>query len=111
MSARGADFRSCRRLARRWRTFSAGLALLLAACGSRLSGEYTDKSGLLRYDFKSGGKVYMTTLGVQVAGDYRVDDDKVIIQGSSGNMVLDIRGDGTLSGPLGMVLSKREEHR
>lgn len=87
------------------------LALLLTACGSGLSGEYSDQAGMLQYDFKSDGKVYMTTFGIQVASEYRVDDDKVIIQGSNGNMVLDMKDDGTLSGPLGMVLSKHEEHR
>jgi hypothetical protein len=111
MCVQGTDFPHKRRLAGRRMTFAAGLVLMLTACGSRLSGEYSDESGIFRYDFKSGGRVYMSTLGVQVAGEYKVDDNKVIIEGRNGNMVLDIREDGTLSGPLGMVLSKREEHR
>jgi hypothetical protein len=66
---------------------------------------------MLQYDFKSDGKVYMSTLGIQTAAEYEIDDDKVIIKGRKGNLVLDLKADGTLSGPLGMVLSKREARR
>jgi len=87
----------------------AGFMLLLTACGSGLSGQYSDNSGIMQYDFRSGGKVYVTTLGIQSAGEYEIDDDKLIIRGNNGNMVLQIREDGTLVGPMGLVLSKKED--
>ena len=109
MHARTVNHRPGRRPAGSVVSLMAGLTLLLTACGSGLSGEYSDKAGMLQYDFRSDGKVYMTTLGIQVAGEYEIDDDKVIIQGSNGNMVFELRDDGTLAGPLGVVLSKRKE--
>jgi hypothetical protein len=108
MNARTVNHRHGRWSARSGITLLTGLALLLTACGSRLSGQYSDKSGMLQYDFRSDGKVYMSTLGIQTAGEYEIDDDKVILKGSNGNMVLEIQDDGTLTGPMGMVLSKRE---
>jgi hypothetical protein len=90
-------------------TITAGFMLLLAACGSGLSGQYTDNAGIMLYDFKSDGKVYVTTLGIQSAGEYEIDDDKLIIRGNNGNMVLQIKEDDTLIGPMGLVLSKTED--
>ncbi len=83
--------------------------LLLTACGSGLSGQYSDKSGIMQYYFKSDGKVYVTTLGIQSAGEYEMDDDKIIVKGNKGNMVFQINQDDTLIGSMGLVLSKREE--
>ena len=83
--------------------------LLMTACGSGLSGRYSDNSGIMQYDFRSDGKVYVTTLGIQSAGEYEIDDDKLIIRGKNGNMVLQIREDDTLIGPMGLVLSRSEE--
>ena len=51
----------------------------------------------------------MTTLGIQSAGEYEIDDDKVIIRGSNGNVVFQLKEDDTLIGPMGLVLSKTEE--
>jgi hypothetical protein len=82
-------------------TITAGLVLPLTACGSGMSGEYPVKSGIMQYDFKSDGKVCVTTSGIESAGGYEIDDGKRIV---SGNMVLQIKDDDSLIGPLGPVL-------
>jgi hypothetical protein len=109
MEKRTLDSRNGQRFAGMQASITAGLALLLTACGSGLSGQYSDNSGIMQYDFKSDGKVYVTTLGIQSAGEYEIDDDKLIIRGNNGNMVLQIKEDDTLIGPMGLVLSKTED--
>lgn len=76
-------------------------ALLLTACGGGVSGEYTDDSGMFTYNFKSGGKVEMTTnvFGVVQTQemDYEVDDGKVKLGPKGGpQQVIDIDDDGCL---------------
>jgi len=109
MKKRSLDSRNGQRFAVMQASITAGLMLLLTACGSGLSGQYSDKSGIMQYDFKTDGKVYVTTLGIQSAGEYEIDDDKLIIKGNNGNMVLQIKEDDTLIGPMGLVLSKTED--
>jgi len=109
MEKRALDSRNGQRFAGMQASITAGLVLLLTACGSGLSGQYSDNSGIMQYDFKSDGKVYVTTLGIQSAGEYEIDDDKLIIRGNNGNMVLQIKEDDTLIGPMGLVLSKTED--
>lgn len=96
----------------RFRSLAKGLllsmTLLLSACGSGLSGEYSDEMGMMKYEFESDGKVYMTTMGMKVAGEYEIDDGNVIVKGPHGNLVFE-RKDDTLIGPMGLTLSKREE--
>jgi hypothetical protein len=102
------DTRNRQRFAGMRVTITAGL-MLLTACGSGLSGQYSDNAGIMQYDFRSDGRVYVTTLGIQSAGEYEIDDDKVIIRGSNGNVVFQLKEDDTLIGPMGLVLSKTEE--
>jgi hypothetical protein len=109
MKKRSLDFLKGWRLASMKITITAGLMLLLTACSSGLSGQYSDNSGIMQYDFRSDGKVYVTTLGIQSAGEYEIDDDKLIIRGNNGNMVFQIKEDDTLIGPMGLVLSKTED--
>jgi len=84
------------------------VAFSLSGCGSGLSGEYADERGIMRYDFKSDGKVYISALGIEAAGEYEVDDNKVIVRGPNGNMVFTM-GEDVLQGPRGMVLRKVEQ--
>jgi len=109
MKKRSLDSRNGQRFAVMQASITAGLMLLLTACGSGLSGQYSDNSGIMQYDFKTNGKVYVTTLGIQSAGEYEIDDDKVIIRGNNGNIVFQIKEDDTLIGPMGLVLSRAED--
>ena len=85
------------------------LATLLSACGPRLSGTYSDSLGLTNFTFKSGGKVAMQTMGIETETEYRVEDGEVKIGTEKTTMVLKMLEDGSLQGPLGMKLNKRED--
>lgn len=86
--------------------------LLLAACGSGVSGTYTDSMGITSYTFESGGKVEVSTMGATMEMHYAVDGNKVKIA-LSGNadgptQVLTIQPDGSIAGPGGIKLTKKK---
>jgi len=85
------------------------LAVCLTACGSGLDGTYTDPVGITSYTFKSGGKVALSTMGVETEMDYRVEDGKVKIDSPQGTLVMTILEDGSIEGPMGIKLTKRDE--
>ena len=89
------------------RTVLLVLLLLITGCSSGLSGEYTDENGLMSYEFQSDGKVFMKMMGMQFAGEYEIDENKVIVKGPNGNLVFEREGD-ILKGPMGMQLKKSE---
>lgn len=95
------------------KALSALLAtLLLAACSNGLSGTYQDPMGIASYTFGSGGKVEVSAMGSTVEMRYEVDGNKVKI-GMSGNangptQVMTIQPDGSLSGPMGIRLTKQK---
>ncbi len=88
--------------------------LLLSACGSKLDGTYSDRSGTLTYTFRSNGTVLMSmsTMGVATEHEmkYEVDGDKIKIgapQGGS-SLVLTLLKDGSIQSPLG-IMTKRKQ--
>lgn len=84
-----------------------GMALALTACGKSLDGKYKDQLGIQTYEFKSDGKVYMSTMGITQEAKYTVEDGKVKIQqADGGSIIFDLKDDGTIAGPLGMELKK-----
>lgn len=83
--------------------------VLLSACGSPVEGTYSDAMGLTSYTFKDDGKVYVSTMGTETELSYSVEDDKVTIGGPDTNVVLTLKDDGTLEGPLGMTLSRSKD--
>ena len=84
----------------------AVLALLLGGCGGGMSGTYVEESGLGTLEFQEDGTVYVSVLGVTMAGEYEVDGRRVIVEGPSGAQVLTREGD-RLDGGLGMTYRKR----
>ena len=46
--------------------FVLSMLFLLSACGSKLSGEYADKTGAVSYTFESGDKVLMSAIGIRI---------------------------------------------
>lgn len=87
--------------------FALTAALLLAACGAKVSGTYVDKQGMVSFDFGSNGKVTQTAMGMETELPYAVEDNKVKLQGPGGVMVLTLQDDGSLATPWGtMVKSK-----
>lgn len=88
-------------------TLLTPMLLLLSACGSGLSGKYSDEMGIMEYEFDTDGTVYMNALGSRVAGEYEIDDNNVIVRGPHGNLVFE-RKDDQLVGPMGLILSRRD---
>lgn len=84
------------------------VALVLTACGSGINGTYSDDSGMVSYQFESGGKMYTKAMGMESELRYSVDGDRVKIEvPGGGNMIMTLNKDGTLKGPMGMVLKKK----
>ncbi len=87
----------------------AVLATFLSACGSGLDGTYTDSTGLGSYTFKSGGKVAVSSMGMETETDYKVEDGKVKIASPKGALVMTILDDGSIQGPMGIKLMKQKK--
>ncbi len=89
----------------------AVLVLLLQSCSSGISGTYSSGSGMGNYSFRfeSGGKVYVSAMGVESEGKYEKDGNKIKIMNdqSGGNMILTMTDDNTIQGPMGTVLHKQ----
>ena len=78
-------------------------SLALGGCGDGYEGDtYADADGGVSVQFKDDNRAYVTMgpLGSREVG-YKVDDDKVILEGPGGdNMVLTRKDDGSLDGGL-----------
>ena len=87
-------------------TMMVAVGLLIAACGgSKLDGTYTDEMGVTSYRFTSGGKVYVSVMGIETELNYEVDGNKVKIGApQGGNLIFTLLADGGLSGPMGVRL-------
>ena len=83
------------------------LLLLLSACGSKLSGEYADKTGTVSYTFGSGDKVFMSALGIETEGKYEIDGNKVKVENSGQNIIFTILEDGSINTPFGKLSKKQ----
>ncbi len=82
------------------------LALLLAACGSKLDGTYKEASSGETMTFK-GDKVIISTMGVKQETDYKVEDKQVKITSPMGILVMSINSDGSIEGPGGSTFRKQ----
>lgn len=85
----------------------ATLAGLLAACGQSISGTFEDELGVSRYEFTRGGRVYMSVMGVEAAGEYEIEGERIVLQGPNGTMVLH-RDGANLKGPMGLKLIRKD---
>lgn len=83
------------------------LMVLLSACGSKLSGEYADKTGTVSYAFGSGDKVFMSALGIETEGKYEVDGNRVKVENNGQNIIFTILEDGSLKTPFGNLKKKQ----
>lgn len=84
----------------------ASLALL-AACGSGINGTYADSTGIMELKFE-GDKVTQSTMGIQLEMKYEVDGDKIKVINPQGTLVMTRQSDGSILGPLGIVLTKKK---
>ena len=78
--------------------------LALVACGSKLEGTYTDASGAIMLELKSGGKAELTFMGETGQCTYKVDGKSVMLNCRGDNTVFTIHDDGSLTGPPGSFI-------
>lgn len=84
--------------------------VLLAACGSGISGRYSDAQGLTTYEFHRDGSAIVTVLGTSVAANYTIDGERVLINSPQGTIVLTQKED-QLFGPSGLKLTKNKREK
>lgn len=89
------------------RALIAIFLLSLVACGSELEGTYSDRSGALQLEFRSGGEVRQQVMGMTMMGTYEMGDDEVIVNVNDRRIVFRQEDDRLTSGPL--VLTRRDE--
>jgi len=85
--------------------------LLLGGCGQGLSGTWSDAMGMVNYTFERDGKVTVEMLGKAQLTSYTREDDqlKVKVPGTRSEAVaFTLNDDGSLQGPMGVRLEKRE---
>lgn len=83
------------------------VALALPGCArDDLVGTYEDELGMIRYDFLGQGQVHVAVLGTTVVAEYRLEDDRVLVTGPQGTLVL-TRHNDALHGPMGLRLHRQ----
>ncbi len=80
-------------------------AFTLASCGSGVSGTYTNPTGMVTLDLKSGGKASLTVMGEMEPCTYDVDGKSMNLTCKGEKTEWGIHDDGSLSGPgfVGML--------
>jgi hypothetical protein len=75
-------------------------------CGSRVPGTYSDPTGGIVLDLKSGGTATLTFAGETATCPYTSSSDQVVLncQGQPGKVVLSFDKEGALVGPPGSIL-------
>ena len=84
-------------------------AFIFGACGAGLSGTYTNPTGLVTLDLRSGGKATLTMMGQNEQCTYDVSGKNLTLTCGGNKTVWGIHDDGSLTGP-GFVgsLAKRK---
>ena len=79
----------------------AGVAALtaLAACGSKLDGTYTNPSGIVMLELRSGGKATMGLGGETRECTHAEEGKQIRLTCGKENILLRINDDGTLFAP------------
>lgn len=82
---------------------------LLAGCGSKLDGTYSGT--MVDWEFKSGKKVNMNTLGGKIELDYEISGKEVKIKTPEGVLLATIGNDGCLDfgGMMGKACKEKRK--
>jgi hypothetical protein len=75
------------------------LCIANAACGGKLEGTYSNASGMVMLDLRSGGKADMTMMGEIQHCSWKSDSKNVTVTCSGDSLNFAIHDDGSLSGP------------
>jgi hypothetical protein len=67
------------------------LVCVLTACTTKLSGTYTNDEGIIKqsFTFKDDNKVEVSAFGIDIEGEYLIEDNKIIITYSLMNLSYD----------------------
>lgn len=75
--------------------------VILAGCGSGLSGDYGGEKCLYeKLSFKGDGKAYVTFMGMEMPAKYEVDGNKVSMTDANGQGIVFTRNGDTLEAGL-----------
>jgi hypothetical protein len=85
-------------------TFLVVLVLLLASCGSKVEGTYSNANGSVMLELKSGGDANLTLMGETMPCTYKVDGSQVSVDCKGDTTVFTIHDDGSLTGPPGSLI-------
>ncbi|NMH60315.1 hypothetical protein [Alteromonas ponticola] len=85
--------------------FTIMLCSILSACSPNVAGTYGEGMATVVIE---NGKFTQRTLGTEVAFDYKVEDDKIVVAVSEqANLVYHINEAGDLVGPMGITFKKQ----
>lgn len=77
-------------------TVVCALVVLSSGCSSGLSGEYGGDNCLYDMNFRPDGTVYLKFMGAEIAGQYKVDGDKVAVGAPGKEMLVFTKNGDTL---------------
>lgn len=82
--------KSCRRVVSLL-LLTVSLIFVLTACATKLSGTYTNDEGLVKqsFTFKEDNMVEVSAFGVDIEGEYQIEDDTITITYSLLNLNYD----------------------
>jgi hypothetical protein len=80
--------------------FLAVGCLAVAGCGSKVKGRtFHDNGGVVKIEFKSGGKAFVSTGPVSNACSYTESGNKVNLLCEGDSTIFTVEDDGALAGP------------
>jgi hypothetical protein len=89
------------------RIAAATAVLLTIGCGGKVQGNtYADNGGVVKIEFKSGGKAYVSTGPVSNSCSYSESGKSVTLTCEGDKTILTMDDDGALNGPPGGFLSR-----
>jgi hypothetical protein len=76
------------------------VSVFLTGCGGKVQGKtYQDNGGVVKIEFKSGGKAYVSAGPATTTCTYSEDGNKVTMICEGDKTVFTVEDDGALSGP------------
>src|SRR5438552_10575650 len=84
-----------------------GVLSITIGCSGKVAGNtYTDNGGVVKVEFKSGGKAYVSTGPVTNTCSYEESGKSVTLTCEGDKSVFTVDDDGDLNGPPGGFLSR-----
>ena len=85
------------------------VCMLQTACGSKIEGTYTNPSGVLTLDLRSGGKAQVTLYNESRECTWKADAKSVVVTCGGDSLSFGIHDDGSLSGPFTMGILRKSK--